>query len=129
MGMKHTSDGELDFPSAAAVLAPQRDIAEISNAADVVKFVVTYNGRIKCGKTGITEYEDLHAPPPNTQTIVFDPAKYLNFWPARFEDSKIGLVGGYLGIANVGAFSRSVGKGYEIIAFSPIFHPKDTSST
>lgn len=123
LAMNNTKYGELDFPSAAAVLAPQRDIADISNAADVVKFVVTYNGRIKCAKTGITEYEDQHAAPPNTQTIVFDPAEHLKFWPTRFENSKIGFVGGHLKIANVGAFSKTQKKGYELMAFSPVFHP------
>lgn len=36
-----TTDGEPDYPSLAAVLAPQRDLASISNPEDVVKFVVT----------------------------------------------------------------------------------------
>ena len=39
-----TGDGELDYPSLAGTLAPQRDIASISNAADVVKFGVTHSG-------------------------------------------------------------------------------------
>lgn len=46
----HTIDNEPDYPSLASVLAPQRDIASISNPNDVVKFVVTFNGRVKCGK-------------------------------------------------------------------------------
>lgn len=50
-----SADGEADYPSLAAVFAPQRDLASISNPEDVVKFVVSYNGRVKCGKTGITE--------------------------------------------------------------------------
>lgn len=41
-----TADGELDYPSLAGTLAPQRDIASISNAADVVKFGVTHSGQV-----------------------------------------------------------------------------------
>jgi hypothetical protein len=120
-----TEDGELDFPSLASVLAPQRDIAEISNAADAAKFVVTHNGRIKCasyhGKTmnGIAEFDDLHAAPPNNQTVIFDPSDHVQYWPNRFENSKTGLVGGHLRVANVGSYSPSVKNGFELIAFSP----------
>lgn len=57
---------------------------------------------------------------PNNQTIIFDPADHLAFWPSRFENSKMGLIGGHLRIANLGAFSPSVGKGYELVAFAPV---------
>lgn len=55
--------------------------------------------------------------------MVFDPATVLEYWPEQFENSKTGLVGGHLRIANVGAFSTSVQKGYDLVAFSPIYHP------
>ena len=122
-----TQDGEPDYASLAATLAPQRDINEIANREDVVKFVVTYNGRIKSGSQGITEYVDQHAPPPNEQKIIFDPGQHLSFWPSRFENSKSGLLGGYMRMANVGAFSPSVGKGYELVAFSPVMPGVTTS--
>merc|ERR1719329_388838 len=104
---KLTEDGEFDYPSLASVLAPQRDIAEISNAADAAKFVVTHNGRIKCASyhdktmNGIAEFDDLHADPPNNQTVVFNPSDHIQYWPNRFENSKTGLVGGHLRVANV----------------------------
>jgi len=126
MAANLTSDGELDYPSLASMLAPTRDIVEISNAADVVKFIVTHNGRVKCASyhdkqmNGITDFDDLHAPMPNPQTIVFDPANHTSFWPRRFENSKTGLVGSHLRIANVGSFSPSNKSGFELIAFSPI---------
>lgn len=41
-------DDEPRFSYLAATLAPQRDTVAISNAADVVKFAVSYSGRIKC---------------------------------------------------------------------------------
>ena len=46
-----TADGEPDYPSIAAQLAPQRDTAEISHAADVNKFVVSFAGRVKCASS------------------------------------------------------------------------------
>ena len=48
-----TADHEPDYPSMASTLAPQRDTAAISHAADVVKFAVAYSGRVKCGSTGV----------------------------------------------------------------------------
>jgi hypothetical protein len=135
--VNQTDDNELTYASAASTLAPQRDYASISNNEDVVKFVVTYIGRVKCAVNnnthtspnaspiqtgGITELQNLHAPMPNMQTIVFDPAKHLTFWPSRFGDTKAGLVGGHTMIANVGAFTseRGIGRGFELIAFSPV---------
>ena len=124
-----TSDGEPDYPSMAATLAPQRDTAAISHAADVVKFAVAYSGRVKCGSTGvlkedsttggIAELQDLRAPLPDNQKVIFDPPNYLEFWPSTFDNSKAGLVGGHLGVANVGAFSAGAG-GFELLAFGPV---------
>jgi hypothetical protein len=48
-----TADGEADYPSIAAQLPPQRDTACVSHAADVVKFVVSFAGRVKCASTGV----------------------------------------------------------------------------
>ena len=81
------------------------------------------------------------------QNIIFDPANYVSFWPRIFDHSKTGLVGGHLGIANVGSFSpttpsastssapdssasssSSAGQGFELIAFSPISAAPTTSS-
>ena len=86
---KLTADGEPDYPSIAAQLAPQRDTAAISHAADVVKFAVAYSGRVKCASTaqlgentnsgGIVELLDLHAPMANPQKVVFDPADFLGY--------------------------------------------------
>ena len=128
--LKLTADGEPTYAAAAAALAPQRDVAAIGNAADVVKFAVTHNGRVKCTSRGpdvqaggITELQDQHAPPPNVQTIVFDPANHTSFWPRIFEHSKSGLVGGHLPVANVGSFSPSAAKGFELVAFSPVGDP------
>jgi len=124
-----TVDGELDYPSLASTLAPTRDMVEISNAVDVVKFVVTHNGRVKCASyhdrqmNGITDFDDLHAVMPNSQTIIFDPANHTTYWPNRFENSKTGLVGNHLRIANIGSFSPSVEMGFEVVGFSPIWSP------
>jgi hypothetical protein len=132
--VEQTEFKELTFPSAASTLAPQRDYASISNNEDVVKFVVTYIGRVKCAVNnnthtspnaspiqtgGISELQDLHAPVPNDQTVVFDPAKHLRFWPSSFENTKAGLVGGHTMIANVGAFTAQEG-GFELVAFAPV---------
>lgn len=123
-----TTDGQLTFSSIASTLAPQRDIVEIGNAADVVKFVVVHTGRVKCAvrkntatltEGGITELQNQHSPPPNAQTLVFDPAKHVSYWPERFQATKTTLVGGHLNIANVGSFSTSVSKGFELVAFVP----------
>jgi hypothetical protein len=38
---------------APARRAPQRDTSAISHAADVVKFAVSYSGRVKCASTGV----------------------------------------------------------------------------
>lgn len=56
---------------------------------------------------------------PNEQKIVFDPADYLAYWPRSFANMKAGLLGGYLGVAQVGAFTAGQG-GFELIAFSPV---------
>lgn len=124
-----TIDGEPDYPSMASTLAPQRDTAAISHAADVVKFAVAYSGRVKCGSTGvlkedsvtggIAELQDLRAPLPDPQKVIFDPPHYLKFWPSAFANTKTGLVGGHLGVANVGSFSAGVG-GFELLAFGPV---------
>lgn len=124
-----TADGEADYPSMAGTLAPQRDTVAISHAADVNKFAVAYSGRVKCGSTGklgedsrdggIAELSDLHAAPPDPQKIVFDPSHYLGFWPRTYGNMKTGLIGGHLGVANVGAFTEGRG-GFELIAFSPV---------
>ena len=125
-----TADGEVDFPSMAAQLAPQRDTVAISHAADVTKFVVTHAGRVKCASAeldqgensttgGILELQDLHAPPPDKQKVVFDPSAYLSFWPRAFEHMKTGLVGRHLGVANVGGFTSGSG-GFETMSFGPV---------
>jgi len=85
----------------------------------IITHVHTYSSGLKCVLL-LPRFADQHAPMPNNQTIVFDPADHLAFWPARFEHSKTGLIGGHLRIANVGAFSPSVGKGYELVAFAPV---------
>ena len=51
------------------------------------------------------------------QTILFDPADHLSFWPRAFDDTKTGLVGGSLNVANIGSFSRSQNKGFELLAY------------
>merc|ERR1711971_694320 len=97
--MKRMPYGELDFNSVAALLAPERDFVEISGATDAVKFVVTFMGRVKCASwganttipNGIIEGTSLHAPLPNYQTVIFDPARHLSYWPDSFEHSKTGL--------------------------------------
>ena len=158
-----TADHEPDYPSMASTLAPQRDTAAISHAADVVKFAVAYSGRVKCGSTGvlkevclpslptccsppfepfrptvirrplsplpcdvqdsntggIAELRDLRAPFPDSQKLIFDPPNYLKYWPSTYGNSKIGLVGGHLGVANVGAMTVGVG-GMELMAFGPV---------
>ena len=124
-----TADGEPDYPSMASTLAPQRDTAAISHAADVVKFAVAYSGRVKSGSTGvlkeasttggIAELQDLRAPLPDPQKVIFDPPHYLKFWPSAFANTKTGLVGGHLGVANVGSFSAGSG-GFELLAFGPV---------
>jgi hypothetical protein len=75
--------------------------------------------RIDCTQGGIVELQDQHAQPPDVQTVLFDPANHLSFWPRAFENSKAGLIGGFLNVANVGAFSRSVAKGFELMAYVP----------
>eukprot|EP01047_Picozoa_sp_COSAG01_P035444 COSAG01_NODE_2720_length_7187_cov_3.163516_4_plen_860_part_00 len=113
-------DLELSFGALAQQLAPPRDITEISLASDVVKFVVSHSGRIKCSKTDITDSLNLSAPVPSGQTVIFDPASHLQSarWPSYdFENMKSGLVGGHLRIANIGAYSRSSG-GFELIALA-----------
>jgi len=47
LAMAKTVDGEPDYTSLASQLAPQRDTVAISTAPDVVKFAVSYSGRIK----------------------------------------------------------------------------------
>ena len=124
--------GEMSFAAAASVLAPQRDYVALGNAAQVAKFAVTHAGRVKCairGNTarqttgGIAELVDQHARAPDAQKTVFDPADHLAFWPRRFANSKTGLVGGHLNVANVGAFTAGPGfnvtSGFDLVAFSP----------
>eukprot|EP00039_Didymoeca_costata_P008920 m.118671 g.118671 ORF g.118671 m.118671 type:complete len:968 (-) comp14284_c0_seq3:101-3004(-) len=135
--MNLSKTGELDFEALAGTLAPQRDIASISNPEDVVKFGVTHSGRIKCGfrentnvqnMGGITELQNQHSPLVNKQTVIFDPADYVSYWPAQYENSKTGLVGGFLNVANVGSYSANVSKGFDLVAFSPTpqFYQSDT---
>ena len=154
------TDGELSFGGLAQQLAPPRDITEISLGSDVVKFVVSHSGRVKCSLTDITEVQNLSAPLPPGQKVIFDPAKLLQkaAWPSfDFENMKsgeirqalhthtrararrerhalplpqssrhtelisrcvAGLVGGYLRIANVGAYSASAGGGFELVALA-----------
>ena len=131
----YTKDGEADYPSIAAQLTPQRDTAEISHAADVNKFVVTFAGRVKCASTSkigesssdgsIAELQNLHDHfAPANQKIVFDPQDYLKFWPIQFDDMKAGLIGGHLGVAHIGGFTALNGSGdgggFELIAFGPV---------
>jgi hypothetical protein len=137
-----TADGEPDYMSIAAQLAPVRDTADISHAADVNKFVVTFAGRVKCASTGklgedssdgsIAELQDLHVHfSPRTQKVIFDPEDHLRFWPREFDNMKAGLLGGHLGVAQVGGFtptgetSTTTGGGFELIAFSPV-PPQET---
>ena len=95
----------------------------------------------------VSPHDLQHAPPPNVQNIIFDPANYVSFWPRIFDHSKTGLVGGHLGVANVGSFSpatlsastssapasssssSSAGQGFELIAFSPILRAAAAAAT
>lgn len=131
MARNRTVDGEVDFPSLAATLAPQRDTVAVSHAADVVKFAVAYSGRVKCATVpgrnadgtggGVAELQDLHAPPPDSQLAIFDPADHLKHWPRTFANTKTGIVGGHLGVANVGAYTAGAGAGgFELVAFGPV---------
>ena len=124
LGMKNSvgfADGELSFGALAQQLAPPRDITEISLGSDVVKFVVSHSGRVKCaGSTDITEVQNLSAPLPAGQKVVFDPSAFLSkaTWPAfDFENQKSGLLGGHRRIANLGAYSAA-GGGFELIALA-----------
>ena len=96
----------------------------------MTKFAVTHAGRVKCAirfntaqqtTGGIAELADQHAPAPDAQKIVFDPANHLSFWPRRFANSKTGLVGGHLNIANVGGYTAAneSGSGFDLVAFAP----------
>jgi hypothetical protein len=137
LAKNHTPDGELTYSSIAATLAPQRDYASISNPNDAAKFVVTYNGKVKCASNeaanGITEYEDVNAKAPNAQTVVFAAKDHVSWWPqapqTTFDHSKTGWLGGHLHIANVGAYSKasSGDKGYAMVVFAPIGHFKPSS--
>jgi hypothetical protein len=130
LAANHTSDGELTYSSLAATLAPQRDYASISNPEDAAKFVVTFNGKVKCASNeaanGITEYVDVNAPAPNKQTVVFAAKDHVLWWPQApqktFDHSKTGWFGSHLHIANVGQYSKtsSGDKGYAMIVFAPI---------
>jgi hypothetical protein len=121
-------DGELSFGALAQVLTPARDVTEISLASDVVKFVVSHSGRIKCSAgTPIAEDENLRAPLDPKQKVVFDPSQVLSYWPSgAFDHMKSGLVGGHLRIANIGAFTSAAnssadaggGKGFELVALA-----------
>jgi len=114
------ADSELSFGALAQQLAPPRDITEISLGSDVVKFVVSHSGRIKCaGPTDITEVQNLSTPLPG-QKVVFDPSTVLSkaTWPAfDFDNQKSGLLGGHQRIANFGAYSAA-GGGFELIALA-----------
>lgn len=90
MASAATADGEPDYPSIAALLAPQRDYVAVSHAADVVKFAVAYSGRVKCASSvlaqgedsntgGIAELTDLHAAFPEPQKVVFEPSDFLTY--------------------------------------------------
>ena len=114
------ADGELSFGALAQQLAPARDITEISLGSDVVKFIVSHSGRVKCSKTDITEVQNLSQPLPSEQVVVFDPPHFLQKtkWPDfDFDNMKSGLVGGYLRIANIGAYSADTG-GFEMLALA-----------
>eukprot|EP01052_Picozoa_sp_SAG31_P045023 SAG31_NODE_8068_length_1529_cov_1.413287_1_plen_470_part_01 len=95
----------------------------------MVKFVVSHSGRIKCSLTDIAEVQNLSAPLPPGQKVVFDPADHLEkaTWPSYdFENMKSGLIGGYLRIANVGAYSASGGGGFELVALADAsFHSNE----
>jgi hypothetical protein len=130
LAANHTSDGELTYSSIAATLAPQRDYASISNPNDAAKFVVTFNGKVKCasaeGANGITEFTDVNAAAPNSQTVVFSAKEHVSWWPKApqktFDHAKTGWVGSHLHIANVGAYSQTSNGdvGYTMIVFAPI---------
>jgi hypothetical protein len=126
------ADGELSFGALAQQLAPPRDITEISLGSDVVKFVVSHSGRVKCSKTDITEVQNLSAPLPLSQRVVFDPADHLKKakWPSYdFENMKSGLVGSHLRISNVGAYSVG-GGGFEMVALADAsFHAPRSGKT
>eukprot|EP00463_Aulacantha_scolymantha_P005097 TRINITY_DN6367_c0_g1_i1.p1 TRINITY_DN6367_c0_g1~~TRINITY_DN6367_c0_g1_i1.p1 ORF type:complete len:110 (+),score=2.48 TRINITY_DN6367_c0_g1_i1:50-379(+) len=67
--MNHTNDGELDFPSAAAVLAPQRTLPKLAMLQTWLNCRNITMEELNVRKTGITEYEDLHAPHPTTRPL------------------------------------------------------------
>ena len=108
------SVNNVTFSDIARTLTPQRDLVAISNKNAVVKFVVSHVGRIKCGarkntdvltEGGIVELRNASAPLANNQTVIFDPADFLSYWPDRFDNTKTGLLGGYFNIANIGSYS------------------------
>ena len=55
------------------------------------QFVVSHSGRIKCSTADIAEAQNLSAPLPHAQKVVFDPAQHLEraTWPRYdFENMK-----------------------------------------
>ena len=86
------ADGELSYGALAQTLTPARDVTEISLASDVVKFLVSHSGRIKCSAgTNITESQNLSAPLAASQKVIFDPSQHLSYWPSEaFDDMKSG---------------------------------------
>jgi hypothetical protein len=94
------------------VVAPPRPRHQLRPPRSTVSWGAAMSRRI-------AELRDLRAPFPDIQKVVFDPPDYLSYWPSTYGNSKIGLVGGHLGVANVGSFTENAG-GMESMAFGPV---------
>eukprot|EP01047_Picozoa_sp_COSAG01_P044377 COSAG01_NODE_4005_length_5440_cov_8.384947_2_plen_1194_part_00 len=131
LGMEAASAfGETSFAAAASTLAPPHDYAIVGNAASHTKFSVAQDGRVKLANfsiysptlvgdntNGTGDSGGKAAGGPGGDVLVFDPRRYVSWWPAQnYSDYKSSLLGRYTRAVTLAAWDQRQRAGFTITA-------------
>jgi hypothetical protein len=117
--INETADHEASFASAASVLPPTKDYAEVKNVQSHSGFSVSPQGRVMSANFSIREtMQRGDAPLSPGGLLLFDPKDHLPFsWPdTNWTEMKSATLGRFSRAVTVGIFEPSSGQGFSLLA-------------
>eukprot|EP01043_Picozoa_sp_COSAG02_P006217 COSAG02_NODE_175_length_31226_cov_95.275934_14_plen_452_part_00 len=127
LGMEAASPfGETSFAAAASTLPPPHDYAIVGNVASHTKFSVAQDGTVKLANYSIYTPTQLGSDTngtyadnggPGGDVLVFDPRRYVTWWPTHnFSDYKTSILGRYTRAITLVAWDQHQQDGYAMTA-------------
>ena len=113
--MARSEFNETTFVAAAAQLPPTHDYGIVGNAGSHTKFSVAQDGRVRLANFSIFSptLAGNVTDNPNPGVLLFDPRRYLQWWPAaNFSDYKTSVIGRYSRAMAIAAWDVAAEKGF-----------------